>query len=118
MLRPNKERFDMSRVEMLAALYSSLHLSQSHYSKLLHFLRSTHYCHFFSIDATREDGTLGRLINHSVTQANVLLRIIEIQRKPRLYFEALRDLTSGEELLYDYGERHPSILSANPWLRK
>ena len=71
----------------------------------------------YSIDATAEDGKMGRLINHSATQANILPKIIEVKTgKVCLYFTALRDIECGEELVYDYGERNPAIVKANPWL--
>lgn len=60
---------------------------------------------------------MGRLINHSVTQANIIPKVLELAGKVHLYFRALRDIGIGEELLYNYGERDSSIINANPWLR-
>ena len=70
-----------------------------------------------SIDAMVEDGRMGRLINHSATQANIIPKIVEVKTgKVCLYFTALREIGCGEELVYDYGERSPVIVKANPWL--
>lgn len=59
---------------------------------------------------------MGRLINHSILQANVAPKSVEVDGKIRLYFKALRDITTGEELVYDYGERSKCIIKAHPWL--
>lgn len=79
------------------------------------------YCYFkceHSIDATAEDGRMGRLINHSAIQANVIPKVVEVKAaKVSLYCKALRDIECGEELMYDYGERNIDIVKANPWLR-
>lgn len=57
-------------------------------------------------------------MNHSKTQANVTPILYELHKKPRLVFLAKRDISVGEELVYDYGERKRSVVEANPWLRK
>ena len=82
------------------------------------------YLFFFSfkgasycLDATVEDGTLARLVNHGRRiYANCHPKIIDMNGTPRIYFQATRDLTPGDELLYDYGERRKDIIKANPWL--
>ena len=70
---------------------------------------------FFSIDATEESGRYGRLVNHS--RANKNLRV-KVEKGPRLFMYALRDIEPGTELLYDYGERSKATLAAHPWLQK
>ena len=70
-----------------------------------------------AIDATKEDSTFGRLINHSISDPNVSMKIIPVDNKPIIVFVALRDITKGEEIQYDYGERREAILQQNPWLR-
>lgn len=52
------------------------------------------------------------------TQANVTPILCELHKKPRLVFLAKRDISVGEELVYDYGERKRSVVEANSWLRK
>ena len=70
------------------------------------------YC---SIDATEEPGEqgpcLGRLVNHGEkNEINAKLKVIpDINGQPALCLFAQRDITTGEELLYDYG------ISDLPW---
>jgi len=71
----------------------------------------------FSVDATSEDGTLGRLINHSRTFANLRSQGIEVDETPHLIFYATRDIKPEEELLYDYGDRSTASLRVHPWLK-
>ena len=71
----------------------------------------------FSVDATEEDGTLGRLINHSRTFANLKSQGIEVDETPHLIFYATRDIKPEEELLYDYGDRSTASLRVHPWLK-
>ncbi|XP_065054497.1 N-lysine methyltransferase KMT5A-A-like isoform X1 [Rhopilema esculentum] len=71
----------------------------------------------YCIDATKESGRLGRLLNHSKTENNVCTRIFPIKDEPRLILVAKRDIESGEELLYDYGERSKSAVESHPWLK-
>lgn len=71
----------------------------------------------YFLDATREDGTYGRLMNHSKRNPNVRAKPVEIDGGPAIIFVAMRDLEVGEELRYDYGERDPEVVEANPWLK-
>lgn len=72
----------------------------------------------YCVDATPESTRLGRLINHSIKGANLKTRSVKIGGKPRLIFLAKRDIRSGEELLYDYGDRSKLSLQSHPWLKK
>jgi SET domain-containing protein len=47
-------------------------------------------------------GNHTRFINHS-SRPNVKAYTIELDRRAETYFEALRDIESGEQLLFDYG---------------
>lgn len=67
------------------------------------------------IDATKESGELGRLINHS-RKGNLVSKIIEIENKPRLVFFAKLEIPVGTELLYDYGDRSRESVKYHPWL--
>ena len=69
------------------------------------------------IDATEEDGSLGRLINHSLHGPNLKMKVVTVDDKPRVVFIASRTIKEGEELLYDYGEQRKAVIEANPWLR-
>ena len=79
-----------------------------------------------AIDATTEDGRLGRLLNHSKTRANCTLKfklLIDIMKyntvdpKPVLYFVANRKIKAGEELVWDYNDQNRDNLKENPWLK-
>lgn len=70
------------------------------------------------MDATKDNGTLGRLINHSKIRANIKPKVIEVDSKPYIWFVAARKIEIGEELLYDYGERDKDVLQAFPWLKQ
>ena len=68
------------------------------------------------IDGTAEDGTLGRLINHSRKKANIKMKVVLIDKQPRVVFVALRKIETGEQLLYGYGEYRGHVLQENKWL--
>lgn len=69
-----------------------------------------------AIDATEEDGRLGRLLNHS-RKCNLKSDVVSLNNSPHLVFYAKRDIKPGEELLIDYRERRPKLLKAYPFLR-
>ena len=75
-------------------------------------------CHtlYNSVDATKDNGRMGRLLNHSKTQANVFTKLIEVKDQPYLCLMAARDIRPGEELQYDYGERSRAAIESHPWL--
>ena len=70
------------------------------------------------IDATEETNRLGRLIGHKHTQdsPNLVSKCVMENGIPRLLFLAARNIKSGEELLYDYGDREKSTVQELPWL--
>ncbi|ENN71873.1 hypothetical protein YQE_11488, partial [Dendroctonus ponderosae] len=59
----------------------------------------------YCIDATKETGRLGRLVNHSRSNPNLVTKTIMVDKKPRLVLLAKDDIRKGEEILYDYGDR-------------
>uniref|UniRef100_A0A2C9JW09 [histone H4]-lysine(20) N-methyltransferase n=1 Tax=Biomphalaria glabrata TaxID=6526 RepID=A0A2C9JW09_BIOGL len=73
---------------------------------------SKQYC----IDATAESQYLGRLLNHSKA-GNCCTRAVMIDKKPYLYLVASRDILTGEELTYDYGDRRKEAIEQHPWLK-
>ena len=73
------------------------------------------YC---CIDATEDNGRMGRLINHSKLQPNIKPRLIIVDNVPRLFFTATSDITANTELQYPYGENRPDIIKENEWLKK
>ena len=68
------------------------------------------------IDATTEDDSYGRLINHGKKDANLVMKVFVVGDAPRVAFLASRDIAIGEEILYDYGEKRKDVLQNNPWL--
>ncbi|KAJ8286251.1 hypothetical protein GJAV_G00036300 [Gymnothorax javanicus] len=70
----------------------------------------------YCVDATKETGRLGRLINHSKS-GNCQTKLHGINGKPHLILVASRDIQAGEELLYDYGDRSKDSIAAHPWLK-
>ena len=70
----------------------------------------------WAIDATEESPRLGRLINHSHNQFNLITKLFELDGQPRLYFVARRDLSPGEELTFNYGDTDRRSVSNFPWL--
>ncbi|XP_072044661.1 uncharacterized protein [Amphiura filiformis] len=74
--------------------------------------KTKQYC----IDATMESGRLGRLLNHSSKSGNCCTKLVEVKGQPHLIIIAARDISEGEELLYDYGDRDKESLQAHPWL--
>lgn len=73
--------------------------------------RNKQYC----VDATKESGRLGRLVNHS-QKGNLITKTFAVDDKPHLIFIACKDIQPGEELLYDYGDRRKESLQSHPWL--
>jgi histone-lysine N-methyltransferase SETD8 len=76
--------------------------------------RDKQYC----IDATKETGRYGRLLNHSCKTPNCVTKVVMLpeQEVPRLILVAKQDIEEGTELLYDYGDRSKESLKAHPWL--
>ena len=70
----------------------------------------------YSIDASKETGRFGRLVNHSIMAANTVAKVVVVDQVPRLTLFALTDITAGEEILFDYGDRDPETRAALPWL--
>lgn len=68
------------------------------------------------MDATKDNGRMGRLVNHSKKNANVCVEVLEVEQQPFLCLMALRDIKPKEELLYDYGDRREGVVKCMPWL--
>ncbi|XP_019938019.1 N-lysine methyltransferase KMT5A-A isoform X1 [Paralichthys olivaceus] len=73
-------------------------------------------CKTYCVDATKESGRMGRLINHS-KNGNCQTKLHDINGVPHLILVASRDIDEGEELLYDYGDRSKASIAAHPWLK-
>lgn len=68
------------------------------------------------MDATSESRRLGRLVNHSRSQGNLIPKVVEVEDRPHLLLVARVDIAPGDELLYDYGDRSRVSLKYHPWL--
>lgn len=67
---------------------------------------------FFSLDASKEDGSLGRLVNDNHKNPNCVMKKIIINNKPYLCLFALKKIEIGSEIEYNYGD------AKWPWRRK
>jgi SET domain-containing protein len=65
----------------------------------------------FLIDATIDDGSFARLINHSKA-GNLYAK--QVPRQKRIVLYAKTDIMPDTELLYDYGDR--KSVKDHPWL--
>ena len=69
-----------------------------------------------AIDATAEDNSLGRLLNHSRKRPNCEAKKFRYQRKTYIVLKTKKDIQAGNELTFDYGETRPYILEVKKWL--
>ena len=76
-----------------------------------HYFRWNDRIHCY--DATIDDGSFGRLINHSRKRPNILPKVEVINGLPHIYFKAIDDISPGTELRYDYGDRKSPL----EWLK-
>ena len=58
----------------------------------------------FSIDASEEDGSFGRLINDDHKTPNLKVKTVQVNGLPHLCLFSIRDVVAGEELTYCYGD--------------
>lgn len=75
----------------------------------------THLFDFYSYDATKEEicTKLGRLVNHgNKKERNAKMKIVVVNDMPILCLFALKKIQQGDEVLYDYGQKH------YPWENK
>ena len=70
------------------------------------------------LDATKENYTFGRLINHSQKHANLKPVACVVDGKPSIVFQAKFDIPMNTQLFYNYGECNKEILNENPWLHE
>ncbi|XP_067242543.1 uncharacterized protein [Chanodichthys erythropterus] len=53
-------------------------------------------------DASKEDGSLGRLVNDEHRNPTCKMRTLEVSRKPHLCLFAVRDILPGEEITFNH----------------
>lgn len=72
-----------------------------------------HYEYFAcSIDASEDDGTLGRLVNDDHISPNCEMKKVKCEGKPHLCLFAVKQISPGEEITFNYGD------SSYPWRLK
>ncbi|XP_036419034.1 uncharacterized protein LOC118802695 isoform X2 [Colossoma macropomum] len=59
---------------------------------------------YWSVDASVEDKSLGRLVNDEHKKPNCKIKVVEVDGTPHLCLFALRDISPGEEITYNYGD--------------
>jgi len=62
------------------------------------------YLCFRSVDAAKEDESLGRLVNDDHRNPTAKMKKLSVQGKPHLCLFADRDISPGEEITYNYGD--------------
>nr|XP_043906890.1 N-lysine methyltransferase KMT5A-B-like [Solea senegalensis] len=62
--------------------------------------QNRHLC----LDASKEDGSLGRLVNDNHKNPNCVMRKIIVNNKPHLCLFALKKIEIGSEIDYSYGD--------------
>lgn len=65
-----------------------------------------------SLDASKEDESLGRLVNDNNKNPNCVMKKIIVDNKPHLYLFAIKKIEIGSEIEYNYRD------SKWPWRRK
>jgi len=108
--------------------FNGEHVTKKECLQLFKALRSktSPYQLYFSLKGERlcVDATKcsfpGRYLNHSHLRPNlrpkVVGALVEGKRVVRVVFSTLRVVQSGQEFLFDYGERDPNVLKRNSWL--
>jgi hypothetical protein len=64
------------------------------------YVNSSEYCR---MDATEEDGTLGRLINDAHVRPNSVAKLMEVDGQPHICIFASANIAEDEELRFNYG---------------
>ncbi|XP_039677196.1 N-lysine methyltransferase KMT5A-A-like [Perca fluviatilis] len=54
-----------------------------------------------SVDAAKEDDSLGRLVNDDNIEPNSRIRTITVEGQPHLCLLAIKDIRPGEEITYN-----------------
>lgn len=72
----------------------------------------------WAIDATKDNKSFGRLINHSRQKQNIKPVVGDKKGKPFVYFVAVSNIPKDQELLYDYGDNCETSKHSFPWLKE
>lgn len=57
-----------------------------------------------SVDASEDDGSLGRLVNNDEIKPNCKMKTVVYEGKPHLCLFAVKEITQGQEITYNYGD--------------
>lgn len=79
-------------------------LIQDQLFSLCCFVEKPFVSSYFSIDASREDTSLGRLVNDCHKSPNCKMRRLTVQGKPHLCLFAIENIQAETEITYDYGD--------------
>lgn len=58
----------------------------------------------FSVDASKEDGSLGRLVNDNHRSPNAKMKMVVVKNRPHLCLFAIKHIETGNEIEYNYGD--------------
>ncbi|XP_056289172.1 N-lysine methyltransferase KMT5A-A-like [Pseudoliparis swirei] len=58
------------------------------------------------VDAAKEDDSLGRLVNDNHLNPNCKMKAMSVNGKPHLCLFAIKDISPGDEIMYDYGDSY------------
>ncbi|XP_057199061.1 histone-lysine N-methyltransferase set-1-like [Triplophysa rosa] len=93
-------------VQYRGILSQSKHVEDTQGNYLFDFTwNGRRYC----IDASKEDGSLGRLVNDDHIHPNCKVKTVVFKEKPHLCLFSIRDIFPDEEITYNYGD------SSWPW---
>lgn len=93
-----------------------LELQYANENKGCYILYFEHKNKKLAIDATEDDGSFGRLVNHKRSSPNARMVTIDIFEDRIPYIKAISHISPGDEICYDYGDTSWSVMANNPWL--
>jgi len=104
---------------MIERLRVAIYISSINIGKYIVKLCHRHYsfCVILSLDATQENSTLGRLINHGTEKAktaNLLPKEVISSSGKHLVFIAREPIEPGTQLRYDYNDKNSGLT----WLQE
>lgn len=68
-------------------------------------ITSVTFLSFCSVDASAEDDSLGRFVNDEQKNPSCELKTVVYEGKPHLCLFALKKISPGEEITFNYGNR-------------
>ena len=68
-----------------------------------------------SVDGTAETEHLGRLINHSKKNFNLVAK--KVPGMERLVLKSVKQINKGDQLFFNYREERKEVINANIWMK-